>query len=98
MPNFIALTIYLIFGTIFFWNEGLILVFTSNICYFSRNFDFIGGYVVVTTSYLMVTAHYLVVTACYHSLLFVPTFDMNIALLATGGYCSLALVTARSHF
>ena len=52
----------------------------------------------VTTSYLMVTAHYLVVTAYYHSLLFVPTFDMNIALLATGGYCSLTLVTARSHF
>ena len=45
-----------------------------------RNFDFLGGYVVVTARYLVVTGVYcslLVVTACYQSLLLVPTFSMN---------------------
>ena len=42
-----------------------------------RNFDFLGGYLVVTARYIMVTVRYLVVTARYCSLLFVPTFRMN---------------------
>ena len=55
--------------------------------YVTRNFDFFGGYLVVTACYLVVTARYLVitsgyclllvVTAHYHSLLLVPTFSMN---------------------
>ena len=36
----------------------------------SRNFDFLGGY-------LVVNARYLVVTTRYRSLLLVPTFSMN---------------------
>ena len=73
MPNFIALGIYFISGTKFFWNEGLILVLTSNVCYLSRNFDFFGGYLVITASYLVVTAHYVVATGRYWSLLLVYT-------------------------
>ena len=52
-----------------------------------RNFDFLGGYLVVTAHYLVVTTGYcslpgaycslLVVTARYHLLLLVPTFSMN---------------------
>ena len=52
-----------------------------------RNFDFLGGYLVVTGHYLVVTAYYcslsggyyslLVVNARYRSLLLVPTFSMN---------------------
>ena len=42
-----------------------------------RNFDFLGGYLVVTARYIMVTVRYLVVTARYCSLLFVPTFRIN---------------------
>ena len=53
-----------------------------------HNFDFLGGYLVVTTHYLVVTARYqavtggccslLVVTARYRSLLLVPNFSMNV--------------------
>ena len=52
-----------------------------------RNFDFLGGYLVVTARYLVVTARYcsllrgycslLVGTAHYRSLLLVPTLSMN---------------------
>ena len=62
MPNFIALGIYFIFGTKFFWNVGLILVLMSNMCY-----------LVVILIFLW----FLVVTAHYCSLLLVPTFNMN---------------------
>ena len=53
-----------------------------------RNFDYFGGYLVVTARYLVVTTRYLVVTAGYCSilvvtaryrlLLLVPTFSMNV--------------------
>ena len=53
----------------------------------SRNFNFLGGYLVVTARYLVVTTGYwslpggycslLVVTARYHLLLLVPIFSMN---------------------
>ena len=62
LPNFIALGIYFIFGTTFSWNEGILLL--------GRNFDFLGGYLVVTAHYLVVTARYwwlLLVTARYCS-------------------------------
>ena len=52
-----------------------------------RNFDFLGGYLVVTARYLVLTARYLVVTGGYCSLSLVtarypllplvPTFSMN---------------------
>ena len=52
-----------------------------------RNFDFLGGFLVVTARYLMVTTRYcslpssyyslLVVNVRYRTLLLVPTFSMN---------------------
>ena len=87
MLNFIALGIYFIFGTKFSWNEGIDTCFNVKCVLLGRNFDYFGGYLVVTASYLMVTARYLVVTSgyCllmvvtvrYQSLLLVPTFIMN---------------------
>ena len=77
MPNFIALGIYFIFGTKFSWNEGIDTCFNVENLLLSRNFDFFGGYLVVTARYLVVTARYLVVTGGYCSLLFGPTFSMN---------------------
>ena len=62
MPNFIALEIYLHFGTKYFWNEGSILALMLNVL-LGRNFVFFGGYLVVTARYLVVTARYLMVTA-----------------------------------
>ena len=87
MLNFIALGIYFIFGTKFFWNVGIDTCINVEYVLLGRNFDYFGGYLVVTASYLMVTARYLVVTSgyCllmvvtvrYQSLLLVPTFSMN---------------------
>ena len=87
MPNIKALGIYFIFGTKFSWNEGVDTCFSVKCVLFGRNFDFLGGYVVVTACYLVVTARYLVVTgdSCsllmvtsrYRSLLLVPTFTMS---------------------
>ena len=37
---------------------GLILVLMSNAVLLGRNFDFLGGYLVVTARYLVVTAGY----------------------------------------
>ena len=87
VPNFIALGIYFLSGTKFFWNEENDTCFNVECVLLGRNFDFLGGYLVVTarclmvtTSYcslLVVTARYLVVTARSRSLLLVPTFRMN---------------------
>ena len=87
MLNFIALGIYFIFGTKFSWNEGIDTCFNVEYVLLGRNFDFLGGYLVVTARYLVVTTGYcslpggycslLVVTARYSSLLLVPTFTMN---------------------
>ena len=70
MPNFIASGICFIFGTKFSQNEGMDTCFNVEYVFLGRNFDFLGGCLVVTARYLVVT----------------------------GGYCSLTLVTARSHF
>ena len=66
--------------------RGLILVLMPNVL-LGRNFDFLGGYLVVTARYLVVITGYcslpggycslLVVTARYRLLLLVPTFSMN---------------------
>ena len=52
-----------------------------------HNFNFFGGYLVVTARYLMVTAGYCSLPGGYWWLL-----------LITSGYCLLPLVTAGSHF
>ena len=73
LPNFIALGIYFIFGTKFSWNEGIDTCFNVECVLLGRNFDYFGGYLVVTARYLVVTARYwwlLLVTACYCSLPF----------------------------
>ena len=85
--NFIALGIYFVFGAEFSWNEGIDTCFNLKYVLLSRNFGFLGGYMVVT-------AYYLVVTACYCSLLDGYWW----LLLVTGGYCLLPLVSARSYF
>ena len=88
MPNFIALRIYFIFGTKFSWNEGIDTCFNVECVLLGRNFDFLGGYLVVTARYLVITTgncslaggycSLLVVTARYRSLLLVPTFSMHV--------------------
>ena len=50
----------LLFGTKFFWNEGIDTYFNVEYVLLCRNFDFLGGY--------------LVVTARYRLLLLLPTF------------------------
>ena len=87
VPNFIALGIYFLFGTKFSWNEGIDTCFNVEFVLLDRNFDFLGGYLVVTARYLVVTTGYcslpggycslLVVTTRYRSLLLVPTLSMN---------------------
>ena len=81
MPNLIALEIYFIFGTKSSWNERIGTCLIVECVLLGRNFDFLGGYLVVATLYLVVTAGYcslLVVTARYCLLLLVPTFSMNV--------------------
>ena len=51
VPNFIKLEIYFINGTKFFWNEGLMLVLTSNLCYLVEILIFL----VITWWLLLVT-------------------------------------------
>ena len=49
--------------TKFSWNEGIEdTCFNVECMLLGRNFDFLGGYLVVTARYLVVTAQYLVVT------------------------------------
>ena len=54
---------------------------------FGRNFDFLGGYLMVNARYLVVTAGYCPLTGGYCSLQVI-----------TARYWWLLLVTARSHF
>ena len=80
MPNFIALTIYFIFGTKFSWNELTDTCFNVKYVLLGRNFDFLGGYLVVTARCCLLPGGYsslLVVTPCYRSLLLAPTFNMD---------------------
>ena len=53
---------YFIFGTTFSWNEGIDICFNVECVLLDRNFEFPGGF-------LMVTSRYLVVTTSYSSLL-----------------------------
>ena len=74
MPNFIALGIYVIFGTKFSWNKGMGTCFNGECALLGRTFDFLGGY-------LVVTARYLVITACYFG-------GYCLLLVVTARYCS----------
>ena len=87
VPNFIALGIYFLFWAKFSWNDGIDTCFNVEYVLLGRNFNFLGGYLVVTARYLVVTVRYLVVTsgyssllvvnAHYRSLLLAPTFSVN---------------------
>ena len=44
-----------IFGTKFSWNEGIDTYFNAKCVLLGRNFDFLGGYLVVTWWLLLVT-------------------------------------------
>ena len=84
VPNFIAFWMYFIFATTSSWNEGINTCFTVECVLLGRNFDFLGGYLVVIALYLIVTGGYwwlLLVTAGYCWLLFV-----------TARYCSFPLL------
>ena len=81
LPNFVALEIYFIFWTIFSWNDGIDTYFNVEYVLLGLNFDFLGGYLVVTARYRSLLCGYcslLLVTARYRSLLLVPTFIMNV--------------------
>ena len=51
MTKFIALETYFIFGTKSSWNGGIDTCFNVEYVLFGRNFDFLGGYLVVTARY-----------------------------------------------
>ena len=78
MPNFIALGIYFISGNKFSWNdEGIDTCFNVKCVLLGHNFDFFGGYLVVTAHYLVVTSGYFSLPGGYWWLLLVPTFSTN---------------------
>ena len=58
VSNLIALGIYFVFGTKFSWNERIDTHFNVEYVLLGRNFDFLGGYLVVSARYLVVTAGY----------------------------------------
>ena len=71
MLNFITLAIYFIFQTKSSWNEGIDTCFNVKCGLLGRNFDFLGGYFVVTARYLVFTAGYCSLPGGYCSLLMV---------------------------
>ena len=81
LPNFIALGIYFIFVTKFSWNERIDTCFNVECVLLGRNFDFLGGYLVVTARYLVVTGGYCSLLGGYWWLL-----------LVTARYCSFPLL------
>ena len=80
VPNFIALGICFSFWSKFSWNESIEICFNVKYMLLARDFDFLGGYVVVTARFLVATAGYCLfpgdycslslITAHYRSLLF----------------------------
>ena len=83
MPDFIAIGIYFLFGTKFFWNEKTDTCFNIKCVLLGCNFDYLvvsARYLSVTTGQCLLPGGYcslLVVTAGYRLLLLVPTFSMN---------------------
>ena len=80
VPNFIALEICFSIWSKFSWNESVEICFNVECVLLSRDFDFLGGSLVVTARFLVVTAGYCLfpggycslslITAHYRSLLF----------------------------
>ena len=80
MSNFLALGIYFLFGTEFSWNEETDTCFNVKCVLLGHSFDFLGGYLLVTSCYLMVTTGYCLLPGDYWLLLLVTacsTFSMN---------------------
>ena len=84
MPNFIALGIYFIFGTKFSCNEWIDTCFNVECVLLGRNFDFLGGYLVVAAPYLVLTAGYCLLPGSYARYWWL--------LLVTARYCSFPLL------
>ena len=82
MSNFIALGIYLLFGTKFSWNEETDTCFNVKRVLLDHNFDFLGCYLVITPRNLMVTTGYCSLPCGYCWWL----------LLVTARYCSFPLL------
>ena len=76
------------FGIKFSWNEGIDTCFNVECVLLGRNFDFLGGYLVVAARYLVVTAGYCSVT----SWILVVTARHWWLLLVTACYCSFPLL------
>ena len=91
VSNFIASGIYFIFGTKFFWNEGIDTCFYVKCVLFGRNFDFLGVCLAVTACYLVVTACYVVVTGGDYSLLVVTARYRSFPLLVWTEFHSMLL-------
>ena len=89
MPNFIALGIFLIFGTKFFSNKGTDICFNVEFVLLGRKFGFswwlLGGYCLLPGGYC--------------SLLLVPTFTMNVKFLLliphSNAYCESIFSTVK---
>ena len=58
VSNFIALGIYFIFGTKFFWNEGNDTCFNVECVLLGRYFDFLGGYCSLPSCYCSLLGGY----------------------------------------
>ena len=58
VPNFIALGMYHLFRTKLSCNERIDICFNVEYVLLDRNFDFLGGYLMVTACYLVVTTGY----------------------------------------
>ena len=84
LPIFLVLRIYFLYSTKFSRNEGIDICFIVEYVLLDRNFDFVGGYLVVTARYLvvaMVTARFLVVTVRCWWLLVVTAYYCSFPLL-----------------
>ena len=55
VSNFIAIGIYFLFGTKFFWNEEADTCFNVECVLLGRNYDFLDGYLVAAARYLSIT-------------------------------------------
>ena len=59
-----TLGIYFIFGTKFSWHERIDTCFNVECVLLDRNFEFLGGFLMVTSRYLLVTPSYCSLTVC----------------------------------
>ena len=97
VPNFIALGIHFTFGTKFSWNKKVDTYFNVKCLLLARNFNFLSGYLVVTTCYLVVPGGYCSLHGGYYSLPFIPTFSMNGKHHLSSWALSSYAIIARHH-